>query len=157
MDILVYAIKMELDGEKYYKEQAELNRENNLYNVFIDLAKDESDHAKILEDKARGSFYRLNSSVRSSVENVFAGLSNAKDIPRYEGQLEVYKAALEKEKQSIDLYKKLLSESGSDKELYDYLIEQEEEHCRIIEEIIRIASRPEEWVEAAEFGLREDY
>ncbi len=48
MDILVYAIKMELDGEKYYKEQAKLNRENNLYNVFMDLAKDESDHAKIL-------------------------------------------------------------------------------------------------------------
>ncbi len=43
--------------------------------------------------------------------------------------MDVYKAALENEKQSIDLYKKLLSESGSESELYNYLIAQEEEHC----------------------------
>jgi rubrerythrin len=157
MDILVYAIKMELDGEKYYKEQAERNRGNSLYKVFMDLAKDESDHAKILEDKARGLFYRLNAPVPSSVQNVFAGLSGLKGISCCQDQADVYKAALEKEKQSIDLYKKLLSESGGDKELYDYLIAQEEEHYAIIEEIIKVVSRPEEWVEAAEFGEREEY
>lgn len=157
MDILVYAIKMELDGEKYYKEQAELNRKNSLYTVFMDLAKDERDHAKILEDKARGSFYRPNAPVNSSVSNVFAGLSALKDIPLNKDQIEIYKMALEKEKQSIELYQKLLSESGCDKELYEYLIAQEEEHYSIIEEIIKLASRPNEWVEAAEFGEREEY
>ena len=157
MDILVYAIKMELDGEKYYREQAELNRENGLYGVFMDLAKDESDHAKVLEDKARGLFYRSNTSVQSSVQNVFAKLSKLKEIPCYQDQVDIYKMALEMEKQSIDLYKKLLSESMGDKELYNYLIEQEEEHCEIIEEIIKIANRSKDWVEAAEFGEREEY
>ncbi len=157
MDILVYAIKMELDGEKYYKEQAELNRENSLYKVFLDLAKDESDHAKILEDKARGLFYRPNAPVHSSVKNVFAGLSGKKEIQCCQEQVDVYKAALEKEKQSIDLYKKLASESGSDSELYNFLIAQEEEHCEVIEELIKISNRPKEWVESAEFGEREEY
>jgi rubrerythrin len=156
VDILVYAIKMELDGEKYYKEQAELNRENSLFGVFMELAKDESDHAKILEDKAIGSFYRSNAPVRSSVQNVFAR-SDMKEIPCVQDQADIYKMALEKEKQSIDLYKKLSSESIGDKEIYDYLIAQEEEHCEILEEIIKIASRPQEWVESAEFGEREEY
>lgn len=157
MDILVYAIKMELDGEKYYVEQAELNRENSLYNVFMDLAKDEGDHARILEDKARGSLYRLSAPVRSSVQNVFSRLSGSKGTPGSPDQVEIYKEALEKEKQSIDLYKKLLGESEGDKEIYEYLIAQEEEHCEILEEIIRMANRPNEWVESAEFGKREDY
>lgn len=157
MDILVYAIKMELDGERYYIEQAEINRGNSLYNVFMDLAKDEGDHAKILEDKARGLLYKKNVSVQSSLKNVFAEILGSKDVSSYQDQLEVYKMALEKEKQSIDLYKKLLSESISDKDIYNYLIAQEEEHCEILEEIIKIVSRPKDWVEAAEFGQREEY
>ena len=156
MDILVYAIKMELDGEKYYKEQAELNRENSLYNVFMDLAKDECDHARILEDKARGLLYRPNAPVRPFVQNVFAK-SDKKEFSRVSDQVDTYKMALEKERQSIDLYKKLSGESPGDKEIFDYLISQEEEHCEILEEILKIASRPQEWVESAEFGEREEY
>ncbi len=154
MDILVYAVKMELDGEKYYKEQAERNRGNSLYKVFMDLAKDESDHAKILEDKAKGLLYRLNTPVQPSLKNVFDGLSDLKGV---HDQVDAYKVALEKEKQSIDLYKKLLNESVCDEGIFHYLIAEEEEHSRILEQIIKLASRPKEWVEAAEFGKREEY
>lgn len=157
MDILVYAIKMELDGEKYYKEQAELNRDNSLYKVFMDLAKDESEHAKILEDKARGLYYRSNDSVQASVQNVFARVSDLKDVSLSQDQVDIYRVALEMEKKSIDLYKKLLSESAADEELYKFLIAQEEEHYETLEEIIKIANRPKQWVEAAEFGEREEY
>ena len=155
MDILVYAIKMELDGEKYYQEQAELNRENSLYRIFTDLANDERDHAKILEDKLRGSFYRLDAPVRASVQNVFERLTGQEACCME--QADTYKMALEKEKQSIDLYKKMLNESDGDKQLYEYLIAQEEEHYNIIEEIIRFVNRPKEWVEDAEFGKSEEY
>ena len=34
---------------------------------------------------------------------------------------------------------------------------QEDKHCIILEEIIKLTSRPDEWVESAEFGPREDY
>ncbi|TCW39547.1 rubrerythrin [Thermohydrogenium kirishiense] len=41
MNPLEYAIKMELDGVDYYNKQAELNKDNELYNVFKEMAKDE--------------------------------------------------------------------------------------------------------------------
>ncbi|WP_363319176.1 ferritin family protein [Desulfosporosinus sp.] len=51
MDILEFAIKMELEGEKYYTEQAKINKDNSLSTVFLLLAKDENIHAKILKNK----------------------------------------------------------------------------------------------------------
>lgn len=65
--------------------------------------------------------------------------------------------AAEKEKQSIELYKKLLSESKEDKDLYEFLISQEEEHYNMMEEIVVLVNRPNEWVGSAEFGNREEY
>lgn len=157
MDILVYAMKMELDGEEYYRQQAELNRGNGLYNVLIELANDERDHAQILEDKSRGLSYRSKISVKSSVKNVFDKLKDSKGDTKYSGQADVYREALDKEKQSMELYKKLSSESESDKDLFGFLIAQEEEHYHVLEEIIKIIERPNEWVESAEFGRREEY
>ena len=60
------------------------------------------------------------------------------------------------ERESIELYKKLLSESSDDKELFEFLIKQEEEHYRLIEEIVKLVNRPNVWVESAEFGLRRE-
>jgi rubrerythrin len=65
--------------------------------------------------------------------------------------------ALEKERQSIELYQKLLLHATDDRELFEYLIKQEQEHYGLLEEIIKMVNRPNEWVESAEFGLREEY
>ena len=82
--------------------------------------------------------------------------SEIRDVPK---QLELYHEALEMEKRSISLYEKLLSEATNDKEkrLFGYLIRQEKEHFETIEELIVLINRPEDWVESAEFGVREEY
>lgn len=158
MDILVYAIKMELDGEKYYKDQAKLNKGNSLYNVFMGLAEEESEHARILEDKSKGLSYKKKAPLATLRQNVFTGLKDFKiDLNNKAEQLDAYKVALVKEKESIDLYKKLLNESPESADLYKFLISQEEEHYALIEDIIKMVNRPNEWVEAAEFGKREEY
>ena len=48
-----FAIRMELDGEKYYMEQAEKHKNSGLYTIFLTLAKDERKHAQILEDRMK--------------------------------------------------------------------------------------------------------
>jgi rubrerythrin len=72
-------------------------------------------------------------------------------------QADVYMLALEKEKQSIALYRELLDQSVEDKDLFEFLIAQEEEHQKTIESILETITRPGQWVESAEFGVREDY
>lgn len=158
MDVLKFAVNMELDGEKYYIEQAVINQKNALNTVFLMLAKEERNHAKLLTCKMEGTPYDLNEPVPYKIKSVFKGMvdfkSDIKDIPK---QLDVYRLALEKEKESIDLYKKLLSQADKERELFEYLIKQEERHFEMMEEIVKLVNRPNEWVEAAEFGIREDY
>ena len=50
MNILEMAISMEHDLEKYYYEQAELNKDNGLHVTFSLLAKEEENHVRILEN-----------------------------------------------------------------------------------------------------------
>ncbi|MEI7885484.1 MAG: ferritin family protein [Clostridia bacterium] len=161
MNNLTAAIKMELAGEKYYMEQATANQGNSLQALFVLLAKEESEHAK----KLQANFEKLTTRLAdeqelSGAKSVFKGIrafkSANKAIPQ---QLEVYRFALKKEQESIQLYEKLLATTTDDgtKSLLAYLITQEKEHFAVFEELIILVSRPEDWIEAAEFGIREEY
>lgn len=161
MNVLEFAIKMELEGEKYYNEQAEINKDNSLSTVFVMLAKEENRHSQILKNKANKLPCDLQQSeTLSEAKNVFNTIgANKEEIMHLPNQLGVYRLALEKEKESITLYRKYLSEATDDdsKKIFEYLIKQEEDHYTIIEQLVALLSRPEEWVESAEFGVREEY
>lgn len=161
MNALEFAIKMELDGERYYREQAEINQGNSLRAIFLMLADDEKMHAQILEKKAKNLNYTLEpNETLATAKNVFNDKDRIKnEIKEIPSQIDVYRAALDNEKESILLYQKCSSEAadGETKTLFDYLILQEKEHYAILEQLTALLSRSEEWVEDAEFGLREDY
>lgn len=63
------------------------------------------------------------------------------------------------EKKAASLYEQLLTQTDNpdDKALYAFLIDQEQIHAQVMEQLYRHVNRPNEWVEAAEFGLREEY
>ncbi len=159
MDILQYAINMELDGEKYYREQAEKNKGNELHGLCNWLAEEEKRHAGILENKINKVTYRLiDSDLFLSFPNIY---SDAKDIEtegqRDSNQLAFYRIAADTEKNSIDLYEKFLKEAKEDeKEIFQYLIKQEKQHYEVFEELSRILTNAEQWIESPEFGRREE-
>jgi rubrerythrin len=157
MNGLEYAIQMELDGEMFYREQALKNKDNKLNPVFISLAEDEKTHAKIIKEKQAGRESLMNKENVNSLKNVFSDATGLDSKESASEQINAYRKALEMEKKSIDLYKKLLSESKDDKDTFKFLIKQEEEHYKLIEEIIEMVRHPDEWVESAEFGLRKKY
>lgn len=159
MDILEYAIQMELDGQKYYLDQAELNKENELQKVFLFLAASEEEHAKIIRKRLNKEALELGDNlVRPDKKHVFSDL---KSFPKEnaEKQLNVYRLAMSLEEKSIQLYQEYLEQSmeQQDKDLFAFLIDQEKEHYRLFEDLVIMLTRPEEWVESAEFGLREEY
>ena len=162
MTSLEFAINLELEGEKYYRKQAELNKDNYLKVVFDLLAKDEKKHAEKLKNRLQHKAFDLKeSSALKEVEDIFSGLNdfitNLND--ESQKQLKAYDEALAIEKQSIELYEKLHVEAqdAEDKMLFAYLIGQENEHYDLFFNIITLLNRPNEWVEDAEFGLREEY
>jgi len=161
MNALDFAIKMELDGEQYYRKQAEINIDNNLYSVCMMLANDETHHAQILTSmKERQSVELPDSDTLQKAKNVFNGLGEIemalKPIPN---QLDFYRIASEKETQSIALYSELLlkADNERDAEVYNYLISQEKQHFEVLDELAELLRHAEEWVESAEFGLRKDF
>jgi len=161
MNIYEIAIMMEKDGEEFYLEQAEKNKNNALSRIFLLLAKDEKRHAEILKNKFEGMDYKMQKNETPvKMKNFFSSdkefISEMERLPK---QLSVYRQALLNENKSIELYKSLLirAEDLVTKKLFEYLTQQENEHSELLEEIILLVSRPDEWVESAEFGLREEY
>ncbi len=161
MSILKDAIKMEIDGEKYYRNLAEMNKDNHLHGVFQKLADDEKDHAHVLKQKEEHQECTLKKSQTfQKASSAFQSLEEFKsEINEIPSQIDSYRFALEKEQESIDLYTDLKekSESGGDKEIYDFLIEQEKDHYNTINSLIDFLTKSEDWVESAEFGVREKY
>ncbi|MDF2540572.1 MAG: rubrerythrin [Herbinix sp.] len=161
MDILELALSMELDLENFYLKQADLHKENSLAVVFTLLAKEENNHATILKRKADKLTLSLeDSDILSEVRSLFKEVHDFKnDIKNILNQLDTYRLALEKEQHSLKFYQDLQQDATDEqsKTVFQYLISQEDKHCIILEELVKLVTRPEEWVESAEFGLREDY
>ena len=161
MNYLEFAIQMELDGEKYYYEQAEKNKENSLYTIFTVLAKDERMHAEALKKKGAELPHELtDENALYEYQNVFNSTGDFKlKIKATPDQIDAYKLALEKESESIKLYEKMISQATDTEweKLFNYLIEQEKAHYKIFDEIINHLAQANEWVESAEFNKKEAY
>lgn len=158
MNALDYAVNMELDGEKYYTEQAHLNENNGAKIVCLILAKDEGLHAQILRKKMDALAYELpDTDTYTKIKNIFKDIENFKsEINETPTQLEFYRTALENEKKSIDLYTGFLAETVDFNEriLFGYLITQEKLHYSLFSELVTLLGHAEEWPESPEFGRR---
>ncbi|WMJ85699.1 ferritin-like domain-containing protein [Anaerocolumna sp. MB42-C2] len=161
MDTLELALSLEFDLEKYYGAQAEKNKGNSLFVVFTMLAEEEQKHTEILLGKADVLDLNIqDKNILKEARELFSQMRDFKsDIKELPSQLDSYRMALEMEEKSLKFYKNLrdMAETDKEKETYQYLIKQEDVHCIILEELVKLTTRPEEWVESAEFGLREDY
>ncbi|MDW7656675.1 MAG: ferritin family protein [Bacillota bacterium] len=160
MNLYDYAIKMEIDGEQYYRDQAEKNQGQAIRRVFTLLAEVEMKHAALLRSRQEGEAVDKEMAEMTADQNVFSALNDFKaDVTSIPRQLDVYRMALEIEQKSIDQYKKLLdnAKTDQDKQLLSFLVDQETQHYNLFDTLTTLVKRPEDWVEDAEFGKREDY
>lgn len=161
MNRLEFAIQMENEGQAYYLELAEANKDNRLSTLFRKLANDERIHAEILSKRLKDLPYELSDNEELlSFENAFATNREMKnDIRTTLTQLDVYQAVLDRELKSVELYRDMRKNTnqGRDTILMDFLIFQETAHAKIFQGLVEFLTRPEEWVEDAEFGIREEY
>jgi rubrerythrin len=161
MNDLEFAIKMENDGEKYYREQADKNKNNALYTVCLKMADDEKMHAKIITNKMNRTPYTLTQmDTLENAKNVFEGLGDMK-IPEKEtlNQFDFYRKAVDIEQKSIALYTDYLAkaEDDAEKELFQFLIDQEKLHFSVLDELSNMIRHSMELQENAEFGLRPEF
>jgi rubrerythrin len=161
MNALEFALNLELEGARFYREQFERFHADGLKTVFLALALEETGHAEIIRNKSAGLPYTLRGGMKlPEAEDLFAGAAEPESLVMgLPDQAEVYKAALKIEQDSIRLYEGMLANAADDagKDLYQFLISQEKEHEKILDGLFTHILRPKEWVESAEFGLRDEY
>ncbi len=161
MSTLEFAIQMEVEGQRYYKEQAKKNKDSEISRAFLLLAEAEKEHEQLLTKSLNKEEYILKSdNSLTNIKTVFQGLKDYK-TDDYDSsiQLDVYRLAVEIEEKSVELYKELLENADNDKDklLFEFLLKEENEHIILFDELVKLVNRPKEWVESPEFGLREDY
>lgn len=160
MKLLEKALQMEVDAGQYYHQQAFKNQGHPLENAFIVLAKEELKHEEIINKLLAGSPPAIDENEVADSEHLFTDLGDFKVEAGYlADQLEVYRSAMVMEQKMIDLYQDLAKDSNEPKaqRLLSFLIKQEQRHLTLFETLENLLQRPADWVEAAEFGNREEY
>ena len=169
MGVFDFALKMELDGEQYYREQAAQAKHEELKTVLTGLADDEQRHFQIVQSlqKQKGNGYIEADPAISKQRNVFELAKNKDFIPKDKEsiaklkaeQVDIYRVALTKEEESIALYKKLqqTATSPNEKIVLEKLMHEEEKHKDVLDNIIQMFNRVNEWVESPEFHHTKPY
>lgn len=118
MNYLDMAIQLENDGEMFYLEQADKNSGREIERVFKLLANEERKHRELLENFSKKLDYTI-PEVESEIdyENIFRNENDFKVETETEPkQIDVYRLALQKEKESIELYQKMREEASEEEE-----------------------------------------
>lgn len=165
MNLWEFALKMELDGEKYYRELAEKTEYEDLKKVLADLAAAEKRHYKTIQSIQSQSAPLSEPAIPlTGIQNVFAAggkfvADKKTSVAKLKAeQIDLYQAALAKEKESVALYQKLYEQvtTSQEKSICQQFIREEENHVAIFDDIIDMLNHVNDWVESAEFNLNED-
>jgi rubrerythrin len=161
MDVFEFAMKMEEDGKNFYQEIAGKTKNEGVKSILTMLAQDEVKHYNTLKRVKEESVEQVeDTSVLKDAKNVFETLTyKAEDFTDPDSQIDLYKKAQELEKKSIDFYAEKVEEVSKDtqKDILSRFADEERKHYFLLEHMIAMLSRPEQWLEDAEWTHLEEY
>jgi rubrerythrin len=161
MDVFGFAMQMEKDGETYYRECASKTASAGLRGILLMLADAETMHFELFRRmQAREEALLPDSALLDRVKNIFTELREREGAGGVRSpEVELYRKAQELERRSWELYESHAAGavSPAEKLTFERIAVEERRHYRILEGIIDFVSRPEQWLENAEWTHLEDY
>jgi rubrerythrin len=160
MNIFEFAMEKEKYSEDYYRRLAGKSNNKGLETIFNMLADEEAKHYKIVSDMKEDITPGLaETAVLSDAKDIFAKMRESAQSFNFNiSQTELYRKALNIEKQSRDFYLEKANEATeAQKEILLKLADEEKKHYFLLENIIDFVSRPQTWLENAEFYHLEEY
>jgi len=127
------AVRMETDAIKFYTEAANKTLNPVGKKMFLTITEDEKRHLDILNKILIGlDIHMSDISPMQNIKTVFESMKNEmmQRVTATSDEMEAFKIAIQMEKEGIEFYKKLLSETNNDKEkeLFNKLIFEEQQH-----------------------------
>ena len=162
MNIYKYAMKMEKDSENYYRELSNKTGDVGLQNILKMLANDEVKHYHIIEQimKTDVSLELAETDILENAKNIFIKIKGKNLVFNFDlPQIDFYRKAQEMEEKSYKFYIEMSdkAEIESQRKIFLKLAEQEKKHMFLLENLVEFVSRPETWIENAEFNHLDEY
>lgn len=158
--IIEQAIHLETTAETHYREAAQATGDPSAAKILRFLADEEKKHAMTLRaigDASGSGGVDLLQSAKDWIRGVVEGgaLAISPDI----GLLAVLRRSLTIEQMTESFYREHADEADdvSVRELFTRLAGLEKGHSLLVGSLIEYFDRPNEWIENAEFGLRDEY
>jgi len=158
-------MKMELDGENYYKKQADKMTHPALKKIFEELADDEKRHYQIFKGMAAGKRPEYEAAFKTDIlkttKNVFQKLSASQkqidDLPK--SVKDAWDGALEIEDKSVKFYRGEANKTAEpdQKKIWEKIAAEEHKHWTAINHVIGFIDRPKQWLEDAEWSNIDPY
>ena len=159
MTIFEYAMQMEKDGEDYYRQLARQTTNKGLCTILMMLADEEVKHYNAIETMQTTEPRMAETTILTDARNIFVQIKESGDTFDFDiKQTELYRKAQDIEKESQNFYTGKADEVTEEyqRELFLKLADEERKHYFLLDNIIEFISRPEYWLENAEFFHSEE-
>jgi len=162
MDIYQFAMNMEKDGEHYYRSLAKKTDHEGLKRILTLLADEEVKHYRIIEQLKRNAKHipMKENTLFDDVKNIFAKLKkNEKIVEREVTEVALYQKARRIEQESHAFYLEKANEVKDEREktVLLHLAEEEKKHMFLVDTLIEFLTRPQTWLENAEWYHLDEY
>ena len=162
MNIYQYAMKLEKDSENYYNRLMSKTDDVGLQAILKMLADEEAKHFSIVEqmEKSDTCPELAETNILKNAKNIFMQIKGKNLEFNFDlAQADFYRKAQEFEEKSHQHYLEMSDkvEDEAQKNLLLKLAEEEKKHMFLLENLVEFVSRPETWVENAEFNHLDEY
>ena len=155
MNVYEYAMKVEKEGEAFYREMAAAADNPGLKRIFGMLADEEVKHYNVFKNMMKKEDQDLEKlDLITDTKTIFETLENEKDnVNVNKNQIQFYKDAIAREEDSHDFYAEKAQELDDEKQkkIFLHIAKEETKHKKILEEIVNFLEEPADWVASAEF------
>ena len=161
MDIFDFAMNMEKEGEKFYRELAQKSSDKGLEAIFNLLADDEVKHYETFQKMKNEEVTEIaGTQILQNAKSIFTQIKEESlQVNPDINQVDLYKKAQKVEKENEDFYRQKAEEVGDEKHKNILLMiaDEEKKHYHLLQNIIEFVARPQQWIEDAEFYHLEEY
>ena len=162
MNIYKYALQLEKDSENYYNKLISKTDDVGLKTILKMLADEEAKHFSIVEQMMKTNTYPeyVETNILKNAKNIFMKIKGKKLEFSFDlTQADFYRKAQEIEEKSHQHYLEMSGkvEDKAQKNLLLKLAEEEKKHMFLLENLVEFVSRPDTWIEDAEFNHLDEY
>jgi rubrerythrin len=161
MNIFEFAKEKEKYAEEFYRDRAAKSPDKGLTEIFLMLANEEEKHYELIEKMQADMPVELaETTVLADATTIFEKIrEGAKKFGFDKNELELYKEAQKIEENARKFYLEKANEvkAQAHKDVFLKLAEEEKKHYFLLDNIIEFVSRPQQWLEDAEFYHLEEY